>query len=309
MASSEKKDYYKILEVEKTATDEEIRKAYRKLALKWHPDKNPDNHQEAQKKFQEIAEAYSVLSDKKKRQQYDMGGSEEFDANFSDTGGFPRFHSGHGAGFSFADAEEIFRSFFGGRDPFSMFDDDDDDFFGGGFFGGRSKRGKKRGGNGGHGPFGGFFNDPFFGGGSSDFFGGFGFGDDEDGPRGASMSTKTYTVIKNGVATTKTEKTTIGPDGKKTVEITEETKDRNGNVQRKVQSLENPGGSERLKCIKGKEEESKKGGRHKLMAEDMDVGEEEVKQDIKKTKEAPKKAKVAPATKATTGTGIKGKHK
>ncbi len=69
----EKKDYYSILGVTKTATPEEIKAAYRKLALKYHPDRNPDN-KEAEEKFKEAAEAYEVLSDEKKRRQYDQFG-------------------------------------------------------------------------------------------------------------------------------------------------------------------------------------------------------------------------------------------
>lgn len=65
------KDYYKILGVEKTATADEIKSAYRKLAMKWHPDRNPDNLEEAKNKFAEINEAYEVLSNPEKRQQYD----------------------------------------------------------------------------------------------------------------------------------------------------------------------------------------------------------------------------------------------
>ena len=65
------KDYYKILGVEKTATEDEIKSAYRKLAMKWHPDRNPDNLEEAKNKFAEINEAYEVLSNPEKRQQYD----------------------------------------------------------------------------------------------------------------------------------------------------------------------------------------------------------------------------------------------
>jgi molecular chaperone DnaJ len=68
------KDYYKILGVERSATDQEIKKAYRKLAMEYHPDRNPDKTGKAEEKFKEISEAYSVLSDKQKRQQYDMGG-------------------------------------------------------------------------------------------------------------------------------------------------------------------------------------------------------------------------------------------
>lgn len=60
-------DYYKVLEITKTAPSGDIKKAYRRLALKWHPDKNPDNEDEATKKFKEISEAYEVLSDEKKR--------------------------------------------------------------------------------------------------------------------------------------------------------------------------------------------------------------------------------------------------
>jgi curved DNA-binding protein CbpA len=57
------KDYYEILELPKNASEGDIKKAYRRLALKWHPDKNPDNGKEAEKRFKEISEAYEVLSD------------------------------------------------------------------------------------------------------------------------------------------------------------------------------------------------------------------------------------------------------
>ena len=66
-----KRDYYEVLGVEKTATADEIKKAYRKLAKKYHPDANSDNKEEAEKKFKEIAEAYEVLSDEGKKKQYD----------------------------------------------------------------------------------------------------------------------------------------------------------------------------------------------------------------------------------------------
>ena len=69
-------DYYKILGIEKTASAEEIKKAYRKLALKWHPDKNPNN-KAAEDKFKKISEAYAVLSDMQKRKDYDMYGSAD----------------------------------------------------------------------------------------------------------------------------------------------------------------------------------------------------------------------------------------
>jgi len=75
-------DYYKLLGVSKSASQEEMKKAYRKLALKYHPDKNKGN-KAAEEKFKEINEAYAVLSDKEKRQQYDQFGSTGFHQRFS----------------------------------------------------------------------------------------------------------------------------------------------------------------------------------------------------------------------------------
>ncbi|TMW52099.1 hypothetical protein DOY81_002816 [Sarcophaga bullata] len=85
-------DYYKILEVPRQATDAEIKKAYRKLALKWHPDKNPDNLDEANKRFRELSEAYEVLSDERKRKTYDsrstLHKSSYSTSSYSSTGGY-----------------------------------------------------------------------------------------------------------------------------------------------------------------------------------------------------------------------------
>ena len=71
-----KRDYYEVLGVSKTATEDEIKKAYKKLAKQWHPDKNPDNKEEATNKINEINEAYAVVGDAEKRQMYDAGGFE-----------------------------------------------------------------------------------------------------------------------------------------------------------------------------------------------------------------------------------------
>ena len=71
---AQKRDYYEVLGVGKNATDDELKKAYRRLAKKYHPDANPDNKEEAEKKFKEVNEAYEVLSDKQKRQMYDQFG-------------------------------------------------------------------------------------------------------------------------------------------------------------------------------------------------------------------------------------------
>ena len=71
-------DYYKILDVSKDANESEIKKAYRKMALKWHPDKNTENKEEAEEKFKNISKAYQILSDPLKRQQYDLTGNSDF---------------------------------------------------------------------------------------------------------------------------------------------------------------------------------------------------------------------------------------
>lgn len=87
------KDYYNILGVEKTATDAEIKKAYHKLALKYHPDRNKDN-KDAETRFKEISEAYAVLRDKEKRQQYDTYGSADFQQRYSQEDIFRNFDLG-----------------------------------------------------------------------------------------------------------------------------------------------------------------------------------------------------------------------
>lgn len=114
-------DYYQVLGVNNNASDAEIKKAYRKLALKWHPDKNPDRKDEADRKFKEISQAYEVLSDKQKREVYDRYGLEGL-TGLNAGPGAPDFEYGFGfPTFHFRDPEEVFREFFGGRDPFAEF--------------------------------------------------------------------------------------------------------------------------------------------------------------------------------------------
>jgi len=83
-------DYYKILGVEKNSTEDDIKKAYRKLAMKFHPDRNPNNKQ-AEEKFKKISEAYAVLSDKEKRKQYDSFGSDAFRQRYTQEDIFRNF--------------------------------------------------------------------------------------------------------------------------------------------------------------------------------------------------------------------------
>ncbi|KFO37306.1 DnaJ like protein subfamily B member 6 [Fukomys damarensis] len=115
-------DYYEVLGVQRHASPEDIKKAYRKLALKWHPDKNPEDKEEAERKFKQVAEAYEVLSDAKKRDIYDKYGKEGLNGG---GGGGSHLGNPFEFGFTFRNPDDVFREFFGGRDPFSF------DFFGG----------------------------------------------------------------------------------------------------------------------------------------------------------------------------------
>jgi molecular chaperone DnaJ len=122
---SQKRDYYEVLGVDRKADEDTIKKAYRKLALENHPDRNPGNA-EAERRFKDAAEAYAVLSDAQKRQRYDQFGHAGVD--------------GQGGGQGFANAEDVFAAFgdlFGGSGGFF------EQFFGGGGGGGRRGRGRR----------------------------------------------------------------------------------------------------------------------------------------------------------------------
>lgn len=109
---ADKRDYYEVLGVSKNASDDEIKRAHRKLAKKYHPDLNKDNP-EAAEKFKELNEAYEVLSDKDKKAKYDQFGFAGVDPNYGGGGGFGGGFGGFG-GFDMGDLGDIFGSFFGG---------------------------------------------------------------------------------------------------------------------------------------------------------------------------------------------------
>jgi len=122
------KDFYEILGVSKTATLDEIKKAYKKLALKYHPDKNKSASAEEQ--FKKISEAYAVLSDTDKRKKYDQFGEDGFKAGFGDSNaGFANAgNGGYTYSFTSNDARNTFAQFFGGQDPFAAFFSGGNDF-------------------------------------------------------------------------------------------------------------------------------------------------------------------------------------
>ncbi|XP_025199083.1 dnaJ homolog subfamily B member 6-like isoform X2 [Melanaphis sacchari] len=123
-------DYYSVLEVTPNASLSDIKKSYRRLALKWHPDKNPENQEQANRMFKEISEAYEVLSDDKKRKIYNQYGKDGLINGGSGNGGrrrsnqrnpgfFDPFGQDFGPGFfsfSFRDPEDVFKEFFNTSD-------------------------------------------------------------------------------------------------------------------------------------------------------------------------------------------------
>ena len=119
---AEKRDYYEVLGIQKSATADEIKKAYRSLARKYHPDLHPDD-KECAEKFKEVNEAYEVLSDQSKKERYDQFGHAGVDPNYGGGG----FGGGAGGFNPFGDMGDIFENLFGGS-------------FGGGFGGGRTSR-------------------------------------------------------------------------------------------------------------------------------------------------------------------------
>ena len=108
---AEKRDYYEVLGLQKGASEDEIKKAFKTMARKYHPDLHPDD-KEAAEKFKEVNEAYEVLSDSQKRARYDQFGHAGVDPNYG--GGAGAGAGGFGGFGGFSDVSDIFESFFGG---------------------------------------------------------------------------------------------------------------------------------------------------------------------------------------------------
>ncbi len=160
-----KRDYYEVLGVSKTADEAEIKKAYRKLAKKYHPDTNGGNVN-AEQRFKEITEAYSILSDPEKRKLYDQFGHTAFDGSGPAPGSAGGFYGGNGQGgyqtwhFEGSDMDDIFGDIFGdlfhgqggsgkGRGSFHSYGFNQDGSFGSQGFGGQSSNSRNYGGFGG----------------------------------------------------------------------------------------------------------------------------------------------------------------
>lgn len=222
MANFGSDDYYEVLGLRRDADESGIKKAYHKLAMKWHPDKNGGS-EESNANFQKISEAYEVLSDENKRSNFDRFGRDGASQGHREqgSGGGGNFHfSSHGG--NFQDPHDVFKQFFGGRDPFADFMNDD--FFGGGMGGGGMRGGGMGGRMGGMGGgMGGMFGggmDDFFGGGGMGGMGGMGGGNMSSfssfssmGGAPGSTSTSTVTTIRNGKKVTKKTVTRTLADG------------------------------------------------------------------------------------------------
>jgi len=227
-------DLYFILEIGRDATESEIKRAYRKQAIKWHPDKNPGNAEEAETRFKLVAEAYEILSDPQKKSLYDRYGMEALRGEGS--GSHAGAGHGAGAGGFYVDPFELFRTFFNGNDPFSDAFGGDPFFGGGGFtrspagssafsssssvhtqgpggmsmFGGDMMNGMGGMGMGmGMGGFDGMFQSMMGGGGMQ-----MGSMQQMGGGGGFSKSTSSSTVIQNGRRVTRTTTTIRHPDGR-----------------------------------------------------------------------------------------------
>lgn len=222
---SKRVNYYDVLGVPQDADISTIKKSYRTLAMKWHPDKNPNNKAEATERFKQISEAYEVLSDPKRRRKYDLyGSSDGYVADENDE--FSNFHKN----FGYNDAQRIFEMFFGDSSPFG-----EGSFFsnvmGGDFMDKRRSRMNRS-----SDPFDNFFGSSFnvsFGSSSFEDFGG------DGGTYFTSISTSSDNgKFKNRVVKTSTSKTTSIVNGKRVTRIETVKTLPNGTIERTVTERE-----------------------------------------------------------------------
>lgn len=280
MGESEQ-SYYEILGVGRAADGTEIKKAYRKLAMKWHPDKNPDSRKDAEEVFKRVAEAYEVLSDPDKRRQYDLYGKEETGGRHHARDHRTRGPSGpraaHPAGFNFGfdfddfhnhftfeHAQNIFESVFNTRDPFNIFKEDPFFHHSQSFGGGnphhpfhsmsmgpdvsalRRHRDMMRFGHGGDDIFDTFFSDDMSF--SSSMMGG-----SIMNSGGYTQSTSTSTRIINGRRVTRKEVTVRNPDGSTSTTVTTEEDDGRGGIKRHraINNTPQPSSSTQIPVTRG----------------------------------------------------------
>jgi curved DNA-binding protein CbpA len=254
-------NFYEILNVEKTASLDEIKKSYRKLAMKWHPDKNPENQAEATEKFKLIGEAYEILSDPVKRRDYDMDGRNPFEdddddmmGGFGDFGAFVNGRSRTGGGrssshrphdhFSDQRAFDIFNQFFAEFDDFHR-NFHNDSFGGGSSFAFSGSGGSNKNRNSRRDPFGGFggfgfgsssLMDDFFGGAGGDPFASFGGGGHTSTTSFSSFSSSSFSGGRGG-GTSKSVSTSsyIGADGRKVTRKETKITNADGSTQSNVE--------------------------------------------------------------------------
>ncbi|CAD2087932.1 heat shock protein DNAJ homologue Pfj4, putative [Plasmodium vinckei brucechwatti] len=221
-------NYYEVLGVPQDADISVIKKSYRTLAMKWHPDKNPNNKAEATERFKQISEAYEVLSDPKRRRKYDLYGTDEGYA-MGDNDEFSNFHKN----FGFNDAQRIFEMFFGDSTPFG-----NDSFFGevmGSSFGDKRRGRMGRSVD----PF-----DNFFGSSFNISFGPSSFDNFMDGGScftSVETSTSSGGKFKNRVVKTSTSKTTSIINGRRVTRIETVKTLPNGTIERTVTEKEEDG--------------------------------------------------------------------